>query len=348
MKIALKNFLYCSFLILMSTSLWSVNDSKVTGKEFPEKLSEFNFFTDQKNQIPSKDVHPYELITSLFSDYSYKSRFLYVPQGKKALYQQDWVFDFPVGSALIKTFYFPIDERNLALGSKLLETRVLLHKETGWEAVSYAWNNEQTEAYLKIAGKTINTSWINHDGQNREVRYRVPNKNQCKECHSTNEVISPIGPKARNLDKDFIYFDETKNQLTYLYEKGVINSIPKGFKKVSDWEDEAESLEGRARAYLAINCGHCHMPSGVANSTGLYLNLSETRSINLGINKSPVATGRGSGNLKYSIVPGKSEKSILLFRMISTDPGVMMPESGRSLVHKEAVLLIEEWINSMK
>ncbi|SVE51311.1 uncharacterized protein METZ01_LOCUS504165, partial [marine metagenome] len=28
-------------------------------------------------------------------------------------------------------------------------------------------------------------------------------------------------------------------------------------------------------------------------------------------------------------------------------PGVMMPEAGRSLVHREAVLLIREWINSM-
>ena len=32
---------------------------------------------------------------------------------KKGVYQKDWVFDFPVGSALIKTFYYPIDERGL-------------------------------------------------------------------------------------------------------------------------------------------------------------------------------------------------------------------------------------------
>jgi len=67
----------------------------------------------------------------------------------------------------------------------------------------------------------------------------------------------------------------------------------------------------------------------------------------LGINKSPVATGRGSGGLKYSIVPGKPEESILLHRMISTDPGVMMPESGRSLTHTEAIKIIEDWISSM-
>ena len=346
MKIALTNFMVISFM-LMSANLWSVNDTKITSSEFPKVLSEFEFFIDQTKQLPAENVHPYELITTLFSDYSYKSRFIYVPVGKEGSYQKDWVYDFPVGTALIKTFYYPVDERNLDLGSNLLETRVLLHKETGWEAVSYAWNLEQTEAFIKIAGKTINTSWVNHEGVSRDVRYRVPNMNQCKECHSTNDVISPIGPKARNLDKDLVYRGEKKNQLAYLLEQGVIDSIPKGIQAVADWEDDSVPLQDRARAYLAVNCGHCHMPSGVANSTALYLNFNEIRPLHLGINKSPVATGRGSGSLKYSIVPGEADKSILLYRMISTDPGVMMPESGRALVHTEAVNLIEEWINSM-
>ena len=346
MNIALRSLVYIS-LFIVSTQLWSVNDTKILSTEFPPVLSEFEFFIDQTQQLPADNVHPYELVTTLFSDYSYKSRFVYVPDGKKGIYQEDWVFDFPVGSALIKTFYYPIDERNIELGSKLLETRVLLHKETGWEAVSYAWNEDQAEAFIKIAGKTINTSWVNNAGIKREVRYRVPNKNQCKECHSTNDVISPIGPKARNLDKNLTYGSETKNQLAYLLQKGVIDSIPLNFQTVSDWEDESQSLEDRARAYLAINCGHCHTPSGVANSTGLYLDFNEVRPLHLGINKSPVATGRGSGGLKYSIVPGKPEESILLHRMISTDPGVMMPESGRALNHSEAIELIGSWISSM-
>jgi hypothetical protein len=45
--------------------------------------------------------------------------------------------------------------------------------------------------------------------------------------------------------------------------------------------------------------------------------------------------------------PEKAEESILLYRMISTDPGVMMPESGRSLTHTEAIEMIEDWISSM-
>ena len=180
MKIALTNFMAISFM-LMSANLWSVNDAKITSNEFPKVLSEFEFFIDQTKQLPAENVHPYELITTLFSDYSYKSRFIYVPEGKEGSYQKDWVYNFPVGTALIKTFYYPLDERNLDLGSNLLETRVLLRKETGWEAVSYAWNEEQTEAFIKIAGKTINTSWVNHEGVSRDVRYRVPNVNQFKE-----------------------------------------------------------------------------------------------------------------------------------------------------------------------
>lgn len=84
------------------------------------------------------------------------------------------------------------------------------------------------------------------------------------------------------------------------------------------------------------------------NSTGLYLHLNETRETHLGIYKKPVATGRGSGGFKYSIVPGKPEESILLHRMASMDPGVMMPESGRALTHEEAVEMVKEWILLMK
>ena len=43
-------------------------------------------------------------------------------------------------------------------------------------------------------------------------------------------------------------------------------------------------------------------------------------------------------------MPGKPDRSILTFRMGSTDPGVMMPELGRSIVHDEGLALIRQWI----
>jgi hypothetical protein len=43
-------------------------------------------------------------------------------------------------------------------------------------------------------------------------------------------------------------------------------------------------------------------------------------------------------------VPGRPNESILLYRLQSTEPGVMMPEIARRLVHEEGVELIREWI----
>ena len=333
---------------IIINSLYAVDNDVILQEKFPKKLSSFLFFQDSNAQVPSEGVIPYELISSLFSDYSYKQRWVYVPQGKKANFVKDKVFDFPVGSALIKTFYYPIDERDLALGKRLMETRLLLRKTDGWEAVSYAWNETQDEAFIKKAGKTILNEWIDFEGETRSVRYRVPNKNQCKECHANNDLVTPIGPKARNLNKVFDYQDESINQLTKWMKVDYIDAIDINLNTPVNWEDKTLSLDARVKSYLDINCGHCHSSTGGANSTGLYLDLTENRPTHRGVFKKPVATGRGSGGHEFSISPGKPEESILLYRMISVDPGVMMPESGRSLSHQEAIEMIREWIDKME
>ena len=333
---------------LLCTKMYAVNDVLIKADVFPNKLSDFSFFKDASAQIPHDEVLPYELISTLFSDYSYKQRWVYVPKNTKAQYKEDWVFDFPEGSALIKTFYYPVDERNPEKGKNLIETRLLLRKEDGWEAVSYAWNDEQNEAFKKVAGKTINVAWTDFMGVEKNVRYRVPNVNQCKECHAADDKITPIGPKARNINKDHEFKDGEFNQLAYWMNRQIIDEYPLELTSPVDWTDTSQDINDRVRSYLDINCGHCHSPTGNANSTGLYLHLNETRETHLGIYKKPVATGRGSGGMKYSIVPGKPEESILLHRMISMDPGVMMPESGRALTHEEAVEMVKDWILLLK
>ncbi len=61
-----------------------------------------------------------------------------------------------------------------------------------------------------------------------------------------------------------------------------------------------------------------------------------------------MAAGKGTGNRLYDIAPGQADASVLVFRMDSDDPSVMMPELGRSVVHREGVELIREWINAQK
>ena len=103
--------IFSSLLVLyMCTNLYGVNNNLILSDTFPNKLSDFNFFTDASAQDPNDNVVPYELISTLFSDYSYKQRWIYVPANQKAThYNEGSVFDFPIGTALIKTFYYPID-----------------------------------------------------------------------------------------------------------------------------------------------------------------------------------------------------------------------------------------------
>lgn len=335
-------------IILLPSNIYSqVNDSAILSDPPPKLLSEYGFFLNTKDQITVPGVLPYELITSLFSDYADKHRFVYVPKGKIAAYQKNSVFSFPVGSVLIKTFsYEPINDQRSE--RHLIETRLLIRKDSGWDALTYVWDEEGQEASLALAGKTVKANYISNDGRQLDIRYRVPNKNQCKECHLENESIVPIGPKPRNLNRDYSYLEGTMNQLEKWMSIKFIDAYPEKINSVVDFMDSSKPINDRARAYLDINCGHCHAPEGSASNSGLYLDLLETREKQLGVFKGPVATGRGSGGLDYSIVPGHPDESILLYRMISDAPDIMMPESGRSVMHKEAVDIIYQWIEEMQ
>ncbi|MFZ4478212.1 MAG: hypothetical protein ACOYPR_23670 [Saprospiraceae bacterium] len=54
-----------------------------------------------------------------------------------------------------------------------------------------------------------------------------------------------------------------------------------------------------------------------------------------------------SGNYLYAIVPGKPNESILVYRMESNAPGILMLEIGRQLEQKEGIELIKAWIKVM-
>ena len=162
---------------------------------------------------------PYDLNSPLFSDYTFKYRFIKLPGGASMVYQSDdEPLDFPVGTIIAKTFAYPHDQRDLSKGQKLIETRILRKGPTGWDGVSYVWNDEQTEATLKLTGTISPSKWIHTDGTERSNAYIVPNANQCKSCHGPNN--NPIGPKPRNLDRNLAASKEPKNQLAHWVSQG--------------------------------------------------------------------------------------------------------------------------------
>ncbi|THD54418.1 SO2930 family diheme c-type cytochrome [Phenylobacterium sp.] len=327
-----------------------VNQAALMSATPAPTLSTYRLFTDEDAVHPNARVTPYALNTPLFSDYAEKSRFLYLPPGTHATYRPTGALDLPVGATLVKTFAYPFDLRRPGEKVRLIETRLLIHRRSGWVALTYVWNDDRTEARLKRAGARLQVSFIDVHGQSRQVDYHVPNQNQCKECHALSGRIAPIGVKARNLNGDFAYPDGRENQLVHWTRTGLLIGAPTPDKapRTAVWDDPREPLAARARAYLDGNCGHCHNPRGEASNTGLFLNLEEARPVKFGVGKRPVAAGKGSGELETDLVPGRPDASIIAYRMASTEPGVMMPELGRSVVHDEGLVLVRDYIAKMQ
>jgi uncharacterized repeat protein (TIGR03806 family) len=326
-----------------------VRDHAILANTPPSKLSAYGLFVDAGAKTPSPRVLPYALNTALFSDYADKRRYVYVPEGKTIAYRENGAFEFPVGSVLVKTFEYHAKLGDSATPVRTLETRLLVRTRHGWEGRPYIWNAQGTEAILTPVGGPIPVQV--HDARNGvlNIAYRVPNQNQCKTCHLSEGQISPIGPKAANLNRDFAYGAATENQLVHWTKAGILSGAPapSAAPKSADFSNIALSNEARARAWLDINCGHCHKPDGSASNTGLYLTATTTNPSQLGIGRRPVSAGKGSGDYLFDVVPGKPEESILYHRIKSTEAGVAMPELGRSLVHQEAVAVIGDWIREM-
>ncbi|MCG9757073.1 right-handed parallel beta-helix repeat-containing protein [Shewanella insulae] len=354
-------------LSLCSTTTPGVNWDALLGANCPN-LSDYQLFADTKD--PSTGANsggiPYDLNTQLFTDYASKYRFVFVPEGKVASYSANESMDFPVGTVITKTFALPSDTSKRGVANEtLVETRLLIKRATGWSALPYVFNAEQTDAVLAKAG-AIQAKQVVHNGKTLDFDYVVPSMNQCKQCHqfksddASAAVFVPIGPKARHLNKDYAYSDGTMNQLMKWQASGILQGVPDtaSISTVPAFHDGDEAkvaamtdaeLMQTAKGYLDINCAHCHRPEGNASNTGLKLEYwrayEEDSGYSHGTCKSPIAYGGGS--LSYDVVPGSSETSILHFRMDSTAPGDRMPEIGRSLSHTEGTALIAEWIKRL-
>jgi uncharacterized repeat protein (TIGR03806 family) len=315
---------------------------------FPKKLSEWHLFVGASARSqPNQSVLPYDLNTPLFSDYASKYRFVWMPPRSSAKYREDSVFDFPVGTVFVKSFAFPAEGDSTK--ERLVETRLLVHSETGWVGLPYIWNAGQTEATLELVPDPVHISYADSSENHRDFTYFIPNINECKQCHDNERVMLPIGPKARNLNKEFAYSDGVENQLARWTKVGYLQGAPspQAAPNVARWDvPSTGTLEARARAYLDNNCAHCHQPGGTGGYTALDLRITSTDPKALGQCKSPNSAGQ-VGSLTYDLVPGRPEESILLARMESTRPKEMMPQISRSVVHEEGVALVREWIHSL-
>ncbi|MFK7928094.1 MAG: hypothetical protein AB8H79_07880 [Myxococcota bacterium] len=322
----------------------------------PDELSDLNLFGyDGAGGFTYNDrIAEYDLNTPLFTDYALKSRAIYLPPGTTAGYDEDRVLDFPVGTILMKSFLFAADYRQPDKDLTLVETRLLIRHDSEWRAFPYIWDADQLDATLSPGGGVRQVPFLDALGDPHVSSYLVPARNQCQTCHQRREdraatsELTPLGPKARNLNRDHDYAGAigVVNQLQHFAERGLLTGAPAAQTVPQAYRfDEIEAsgvtdlsyaeLDRAARSYLDVNCGHCHHAQGRGQTSSLFLNLDNTQDLHL--------RSCDSG----PIIPGHADASSLIFRVETEQLGSMMPRFGRSVTHQRGVEMLRAWIDRM-
>lgn len=366
------NNISCNASVANEINWVAINNDVANFADNCEKLSDFNLFADASD--PSQNINsnarvaPYDINTELFTDYTSKYRFVVMPEGVSADYMTNETFDFPVGTVLIKTFALPTDtqQRGIEFEEKI-ETRLLINRASGWVAIPYVWNADYSDAQRTSAPINLART-VTHNGEKLSFDYAIPGRDQCAVCHKiTKDIIdpigktqtagiSPIGPKARNMNSDYDYGGTTLNQLTYWANNNLLTNLPalETVQKTPEFDSDVgldssdlALLQDTAKAYLDTNCAHCHRVEGKAKSTSLFfpywLNY-EGNEVAHGQCKTSLTSTKA--DTVIDLVPGDAEASLIHYRMGITS-GEKMPELGRNLVHVEGLKLIKDWINAL-
>jgi len=354
------------FLVLLSLFvLFSCkNDEKIEGVEVESslvnfnidavpysKLSTYSFFKgDLKNLDPSAKVIPYEPASSLFTDYALKKRFIWMPNGVKSTYDADnKTLNFPVGTVLIKNFYYNTVQPGNT--TRIIETRLMIKKASGWTFAEYLWNDAQTEAELVTgsdftSGSSKHLSFKKENNDVMTIDYRIPSEAECFACHKFDNKPVPIGVKPQNMNTSYSYTNGLKNQLQNLVDEGYLQSYPSNIVSTVNYKDTSKPLDLRLRSYLDINCAHCHQENARCDYRAIRLSFSQTTNLsNIGV--CVVADEPIDQSLQRIITPLNPSKSVMHFRLSSVDESSRMPLLGRTIVHDEGVELLKQWINTI-
>ncbi|EDM38925.1 hypothetical protein PBAL39_22670 [Pedobacter sp. BAL39] len=291
---------------------------------FKKQLSNYHLFKGEMSALhPEAGVEVLELSSTLFTDYAEKQRLIRLPAGKKMKLKGNGLPDFPEGTLIAKTFYYPSENRKRL---QIVETRLLIFAGSTWNVATYQWNDDQTDALLIEEGATVRVDVEDLSGERRQIAYHIPSNKECVSCHHSGNAILPIGPKVRNLNRPVQREGKQFNQLAYLINKGLIESSRlDSFQHMPSYRDNNLPVEQRARAYMDINCAHCHQSGGYAGQT----------TINLDYNT----------NLRHSGI--ELNKNNILIRMNEMGE-YHMPKLGTTVVDKEGLALIEAYIKNLK
>jgi uncharacterized repeat protein (TIGR03806 family) len=336
-------------------------------------LSEWGLFDNIRDQIPADGVIPYELTSQLFTDYAIKHRFVTLRAGGKIEYSQNERWQSPVGTIYVKTFAYPpkdLTDPDEDPREQLIETRLMVHEDSGWKVWVYVYNEDMTDGDLILGGYIVTppVTWTDEDGNMFSVdNYGIPSNGACRKCHATTPDTRTLGPSTGSLNRDNDYGVGPVNQIDYLNSLGMLNNAPppedEDNPRITYVDpvpynancdpDDWDCLHEAARSYFDPNCSHCHAPDGEVADKLLFLDWGSMdpesgNTTNWGVCKIPTSAGNGVDcTQRYDIFPGDPDRSLLLCRIESVTAGEMMAPLGRSIVHVQGAKVIRDWIAKM-
>jgi len=267
---------------------------------------------------PSAVMRPYDVNVALWSDGATKDRFLRLPEGTTIdIDPESGDFDFPKGTVFMKHF---------SIGDELVETRLLVrHTDGSWGGYSYAWNDDQTEAFLLAESVTE---------QAGDIAWTFPGRTDCMKCHTVGAGLA-LGPEVLQLAPD---------QLAAWEGDGLFSApVPEVFDgeewALPDVADPSIPAATRARAYLHANCAGCHRAGG--EHPDLTFHVDDAVYCN-------AATEAVAFDTTVLLAPGDPAASAIYARMSTVDPEFRMPPLATRVADPLGTSVVAEWIESVK
>lgn len=293
----------------------------------PARLSQTGCVKPGDPQAAADGMIPYEVNVPFWSDGAEKSRYLALPDGAAIDIDADGDWQLPVGTVLMKHF---------RRGGRLIESRLLMHHGDGWAGYSYEWNADQTDATLLGIGKTK----MLDDGL-----YTFPSRAACLYCHNSSAGYS-LGLTTAQLNR-LEYYPSSQRlapQLRTFEAVGLFAPLSAPAPALPSLDDQTQSLDLRARAYLDVNCSYCHRPNGPT---------PVTMDLRFGVPFEDTGTcavlpQRDDFGLYEAarIAPGSPGSSIVSYRIHAED-AAQMPPLGRNRHDPNGAALVDAWIASL-
>jgi len=337
------------YLVALSGEIFELEPSttKVDPREvFPVQLSQTGLFESTADMRPAPGLIPYSVNAPVWTDGARIERYMAVADDAKITVNANRGWGLTDGSVAVQTLSLDMDSENPESGRRI-ETRILTRRDGEWEAYTYAWNDDQTDAKLVEKGggdRTFEIRDESADGGVRKQTWHLPSRTECMACHSraANWVL---GLTTLQMNRDHDYGQVTDNQLRTLEHIGLfekpLEKPPEDLPALADPYAESGDLHARARSYLHANCSHCHVDNGGGNARmELEFQTDNEKTDLFGVRPTHGTFNILSGQL---IAPHHPYRSILLYRMSKLGRG-RMPHLGSSVVDERAIGLFHDWV----